>query len=336
MAETTFVPFDAEHGLILATRLPGDPDEFTSHRRTWSELDAPDTPPALWVHLDRTKERAMRWLREESGLDPLASDALLDEETRPGAQTIDGGLMVILRGVNLNPGAEPDELITIRMWLAPTRIITLRQFRFRTIADLRARAERAEAPKSPGAFLAAVADGLTDRLGPVVENLADLLDEIEESLLDRDDAGPDTRRRLADIRRQAIALRRFLVPQRDALHALANTPSDQLAARDQATLRLAAEQTARAAEALEEVRDRAAVTQDEVRARHEARVGKTLYLLTIVATVMLPLGLVTGLLGINVGGLPLAESSWGFAIVCAVLIVLGAAEIALFKWMRWL
>ena len=336
MPETTFVPFDAENGLILATRLPGEADDFTSRRRTWNELDAPDAPPALWVHLDRTKDRGKAWLREQSGLDPLASDALLDEETRPGAQTIDGGLLVILRGVNLNPGAEPDEMITIRLWLAQTRIITLRQFRFQTIADLRARAERGEAPRTPGAFLAAVADGLTDRLSPVVENLATLLDEIEESLLDRDDPGADTRHRLADIRRQAIALRRFLVPQRDAMHSLASTPSELLSARDQATLRLAAEQTARAAEALEEIRDRAAVTQDEVRARHEARVGKTLYLLTIVATIMLPLGFVTGLLGINVGGVPLADSGWGFAIVCAALVILGVAEIALFKWMRWL
>jgi zinc transporter len=84
------------------------------------------------------------------------------------------------------------------------------------------------------------------------------------------------------------------------------------------------------------MRDRAAVTQDELRARHEARVGRTVYLLTVVATVALPLSLITGLLGINVGGIPLAESPLGFAIVCAVLVALAALELALFKSLRLL
>ncbi|MFG0275371.1 MAG: zinc transporter ZntB [Phycisphaerales bacterium] len=336
MAETAFTPFDADAGLILATRLPGDPTDFTTGRRSWPDLAPPSEAPPLWVHLDRTKDRAKKWFHDESGLDALAADALLDEETRPGAQTIDNGLMVILRGVNLNPGAEPDELITIRMWLEPTRIITLRQFRFQTIASLRALAQGGAAPRTPGAFLAAVADGLTDRLGEVVENLADLLDDIEESMLQRDADDSGTRARLASIRRQAITLRRFLVPQRDALQALAAMQSALLSARDQSMLRFSAEQTARVAEALEEVRDRAAVTSDEVRARHEARIGKTLYLLTIVATIMLPLGFITGLLGINVGGLPLADSPWGFAIVCIALVAMGVAEIVWFRRMRWL
>jgi zinc transporter len=336
MPETTFTPFDAEAGLILASRLPGDPADFASNRRSWPDLAAPTDGPPLWVHLDRTKDRAKRWLHDESGLDHVAADALLDEETRPGAQAIDSGLMVILRGVNVNPGAEPDELITIRMWLAPTRIITLRQFRFQAIADLRAMAQEGRAPRTPGAFLAAVADRLTDQLGPVVENLATLLDDIEESMLDREGDDSGARARLASIRRQAIALRRFLVPQRDALQSLATMQTELLTARDQSMLRHSAEQTARVAEALEEVRDRAAVTSDEVRARHEARIGKTLYLLTIVATIMLPLGFVTGLLGINVGGLPLADSPWGFIIVCAALVALGVAELVWFRRMRWL
>lgn len=336
MTDTSFTPFDGEGGLIFATRLPGAPDDLNGARRSWSDLATPGEPPPLWVHLDRTRERAQRWLREEAGLDPVAADALLDEETRPGAQQFEGGLLVILRGVNLNPGAAPDELITIRLWLAPTRIITLRQFHFQTIANLRSLAQSGAAPRSPGAFLAAVAEGLTDDLGPVVENLGALLDEIEEGMLERDTDDRGARARLASIRRQAITLRRYLVPQRDALHALASAPTDLITAREQASLRHAADQTARVVEALEETRDRAAVTSDEIRARHEARLGRTLYLLTIIATVMLPLGFLTGLLGINVGGVPLADSPRGFLIVCAALAALAAVEIVWFRRMRWL
>lgn len=336
MEQPSFTPFDAEGGLILATRLPGEPGDFDVHQRGWNDLAFPDSTPPLWVHLDRTRERAQRWLHEQSGLDPIVVESLLTEETRPRVLEFGDGLLVILRGINMNPGAEPDELIAIRMWLEPTRIITLRQFRFRTIAAIRARAQQGTAPSTSGAFLAAVASGLVAHLNPTILNLEEQLDEIEDEMLDRDADDPRRRSELATIRRQAIAYRRYIVPQRDALAALVHGTSSLLSTRDQSALRMAMEQCTRVAEALEELRDRAAVTQDEMRARHEARVGRTVYLLTIVATVALPLGILTGLLGINVGGIPMAESVWGFAIVCLALFVVAAAELVLFKWMKWL
>lgn len=337
---TPFVPFDEAGGLVLATRLPGSAEEFGPDRRAWDRLGPEVAGRPLWVHLDRTREHAQRWLREESGLDSLAVESLLAEETRPRAEAFGAGeaagLLVILRGINLNPGAEPDELISIRMWVDAGRVITLRQFRFRTIAELRERAQRGRAPATPGGFLVAVARGLTEHLGASVGNLEEMLDGIEEAMLTRETDEPDWRSQLATIRRHAIAYRRYLVPQREALSALAVGDSSLLSNRDRAELRSISEQTVRVTEALEEIRDRAAVTQEELRARHEARVGRTVYLLTIVATVMLPLGFLTGLLGINVGGLPLAGSPWGFAIVCVVLAGLAALQVVWFRKKRWL
>ena len=331
-----FTPFDAPAGLILATRLPGEAGDFEYKKRGWPDLQRPDGPPPLWVHLDRTKGRAQRWLREEAGLDPVVADSLLAEETRPRAEVFGDGLLVILRGINMNPGAQPDELISVRLWLEPARIITLRQHRFQTIADLRARAQRGQAPATAGAFLSAVALGLALRIGPTIANLEDQLDAIEEDMLDRESDDPARRSQLSTIRRQAIAYRRYLVPQRDALAALAAGRGELLSARELVEMRLALEQTTRVCEALEEMRDRAAVTQEEMRARHEARVGRTLYLLTIVATVMLPLGFLTGLLGVNVGGIPLADSPLGFAVVCVLMLGIAGAEVWWFRRKRWL
>lgn len=331
-----FTPFDAAAGLVLATRLPGEPGDFEYKKRDWPDLQRPDGPPPLWVHLDRTKARAQRWLREEAGLDPVVADSLLAEETRPRAEVFGDGLLVILRGINMNPGAQPDELISVRLWLEPARIITLRQHRFQTIAELRARAQQGKAPATAGAFLSAVALGLALRIGPTIANLEDQLDAIEEDMLDRESDDPARRSQLSTIRRQAIAYRRYLVPQRDALASLAAGRGDLLSARELVEMRLALEQTTRVCEALEEMRDRAAVTQEEMRARHEARVGRTLYLLTIVATVMLPLGFLTGLLGVNVGGIPLADSPLGFAVVCVLMLAIAGAEVWWFRRKRWL
>jgi zinc transporter len=169
-----------------------------------------------------------------------------------------------------------------------------------------------------------------------VENLESIIDEIEEQMLDTDRDDPSRRSTLANVRRQAIAYRRYVVPQRDTLLGLAATSSPLLNTRDAAELRVAGETVARISEALEEMRDRAAVTQEEIRARHEESMGRTLYLLAIVATIALPLGLVTGLLGINVGGIPLAESHWGFLLVCSIMVGIAVVEMVFFRRRGWL
>lgn len=335
---SAFTPIDAEGGLFYATALPGRAEDFGRDAEgAWASLASGPGDGPVWVHLDRTKERAQRWVREASGLDASIAEALLAEETRPRFEAHGGGVLVIFRGVNLNPGAEPDDLIALRMWIEPARVITLRAFRFKTIADLRERAQGGRAPATAGAFLSAVAGGLAGRLGPVVENLDTMLDDVEEDLVDRpDEASDGDRSVLATIRRQAITYRRYMTPQRDAMSGLAALDSGLLDARARAELRHAADQVARVVEDLEEIRDRAAVTADELRARREMQLSRTTYLLTVVASIALPLGLVTGLLGINVGGIPGQSDPWAFALVCGVLAVIAILEIAALKKMRWL
>lgn len=331
-----FQPFNADEGLILAVRLPGTREELHERRRGWAELSDGTRERPLWIHLDQSKERARAWVRGASGLDPIVADALLAEETRPRFQAVGEGLLVILRGVNMNPGAEPDELIAIQMWLEPTRIVTLRAVRFQTTAELRRLGEEGRLPETVGGFLAAVAGGLARRLSPSVTNLEDMLDEVEDEMIDEDVDEPAHRKSLSTIRRQAIIYRRHLVPQRDALNSLALEPTKLLGDREKAELRAVGEQIARIAEDLEALRDRAAVAQEELRARREARTSRTVYLLTIIATVALPLSLLTGLLGINVGGIPMAENAGGFVAVCVGLVVLAVAEVLVFKWLKLL
>ena len=78
-------------------------------------------------------------------------------------------------------------------------------------------------------------------------------------------------------------------------------------------------------------RERAAVTQDEVNNRLSHQMNRTVYLLTLVATMLLPLNLITGVLGINVGGIPGADNRWGFSIVVALLAALGMTMLWLLR-----
>ena len=96
-------------------------------------------------------------------------------------------------------------------------------------------------------------------------------------------------------------------------------------------LREAADRITRSIEDLDAARDRAAVTYEELGSRIAEEMNATMYRLTVVAAIFLPLGLLTGLLGINVGGIPGTDSPRAFAVVCVGLLLLGLAQWWWFK-----
>ena len=298
--------------------------------RAWKPGDG-----LLWVHLDRAAEEVVAYLRSESGLDPLVSDNLLAEETRPRAIEIDGNFLINLRGVNLNPGADPDDMVSLRMWLTPERIISTRHRRLMAVNDIRERILRGRGPENTGEFLVEVAGRLVDRMAPVIEALDEAEDDLEDLVVTGERA--EIRSRLAALRRQAISLRRYLAPQREAMSRILGEPIAWLDARQKARLREVSDRIMRYVEDLDAIRERAAVIQDEVVNRVAEQMNKNMYLLTLVATILLPLGFITGLLGINVDGIPGSEETpWAFTAVIGILVLLVIAEVILMRKLKWL
>jgi zinc transporter len=171
-------------------------------------------------------------------------------------------------------------------------------------------------------------------MAPVIDELDDITDGLEDELLTGESR--EIRHGLRDARRTAIALRRYLAPQRDAMARLQTEDAPWLDGRQKARLREVTDRVQRYVEDLDEVRERAAVVQDELMNRLSEQMNRNMYLLSVVAAIMLPLGFLTGLLGINVGGIPGADSSIGFMIVCALLAGIGIVEVLLVRRLYWI
>ena len=314
-------------GLIYAARLDGDGG---ARALDWAGVrDASADDGVLWVHLQLGAGEAGRWLRAESGLDSIVCDALLAEETRPRGVAIGDGLLVILRGVNLNPGAEPEDMVSVRVWLEARRIVSVRIRSLLAVQDIRDALDAGHGPRGPSELLSALASGLVQRMGPVLSDLDDEVDGLEDEVL----SGPvaTSRARIAELRRQAIRLRRFLAPQRDVMNRLATERTSWIGDGDRARLREVGDGLTRYVEDLDAARDRAAVTHEELSVALADRLNKNLYLLSVVAALFLPLGFVTGLLGVNVGGIPGAEDPASFWILSAVLAALVALQVVVFR-----
>lgn len=287
----------------------------------------------LWVHLDRGHERAWQWVETQSGLDPITTDALLAEETRPRTFSTAQGLLVILRGVNLNPGADPEDMVSLRLYVDDNRIISIRLRKLMAVSDVVDRLRNGQGPRTAGGFLSMVADRLVARMEPVVDSLGAGVDAVETQLSTLRPV--HVRQQLRDLRHTAIVLKRYMLPQRDIMGRLQLEQYGWLSQHDRIELREVADRITRHVEELEEVRERAAVLQDELLNHLSETANRTIYLLTIVAAIMLPLSFITGLLGINVGGVPGVEDQRAFWIVCLLLVAFGVAEVWIFRRLKW-
>lgn len=288
-----------------------------------------------WLHLRASDPATEIWAAEHlSWLDPLALAALLEEETRPRASEIKPGVLVILRGVNTNPGADPEDMVSIRLYMDPARIVSMSVRDMTSVADLREQVAAGRGPMTAGLFLCSLIDRLNDNIAGFLHALEESCDEIENEVLD--DASPELRARIGDARRQVILFRRHIAPQREALDRLIYSEIDLFSQPEHRRLSEAHERLTRVIEDADALRDRLSVVKDELQNSLSERLNRNLYMLSLVSAVFLPLGFLTGLFGINVGGMPGVNQPWAFWLVCAGLFATGVVVLIVLRRLRWI
>jgi len=288
----------------------------------------------LWVHINIADAESANWLDSLDDLPALAYETLLAAETRPRSFVTGDGMLVVLRGVNTNPGADPEDMVAVRVWIDSNRIITSQRRRLLSIEDVASSLDAGKGPESPGEFLTALVERLADRIGGFVGTIEVRLDEAEDEIGKIKET--DFRKRLGALRRQIAEVRRFLAPQRDALDRLTRQTVAWLDETDAHYVRQEADRITRFIEDLDLGRERAVVLQEELLSQLAHEQNARMYVLSIVAAVFLPLTFVTGLLGMNVGGLPGLESPRGFAWSVAVMVVAAGALLLYFRFRKWL
>ncbi|MCB9913553.1 MAG: zinc transporter ZntB [Planctomycetes bacterium] len=305
-----------------------------ARRLAWNELS--DWRPehgTLWTHLDAMHDAVRAWLEQSSGLDEQTCEDLLADETRPRCHVTSRGLLMLLRGVNLNEGAEPEDMVSLRLFVDGERMISLFRRRVMAAGDVAAELEREDGAHDSGDLFVSITGHLLDRMEPVLEQLDDSLDDLEES------AGGDDvvalQAQLAELRRRAVALRRYLAPMREALARAAQVDAPFFGPRTRGDLHALVEQLTRYVEDLDEVRERATVSYEFLASRQSEELNRRMFVLSLVAAVFLPLSLVTGLLGINVSGIPMADGPYAFWAVCVMLVGFAGLEIWILRRLRW-
>ncbi|WP_294395064.1 zinc transporter ZntB [uncultured Sphingomonas sp.] len=294
---------------------------------------APQQAAFVWVHLDGREEDTLDWLKQHGGMPDTVAHSLTAIETRPRCEPIADGALINLRGpAAADDDSGDDRLVSIRAWVEAGRAVSVSLHALGGLDYLREQMEKG-AIRDPGDLISQLGIVITRQVDPVITDLGDEIDDCETQF--DPDRVFETRRRIATARSDAIVYRRFVAPQREALSRLADLAAPWLDDDDRLHLREAADRFARMAEELEAVRERAALIHEQLTDLRSEQIERRALLLSIVALIFLPLTFLTGLLGMNVEGIPFAHEPWAFGAVCGLSVLIAGGITWWFAAERW-
>ncbi len=291
-------------------------------------------PDLIWVHMRADCEETRVWIETNlSYLDRPAIEALLADETRPRVSEIGRGALIILRGVNSNEGADPEDMVSIRLWVDENRIISVAKRNLKSVEALQSRILAGDGLDRAGRFVSALVDRLNQRIEGFRRILDDATDQLEQLVIEAPDQ--DQRRPIMERRLETILFRRFIGPQRDAVGHLMQSTLSWLTPEDMRHLHESHNTLMRVVEDLDTLRERLQILKDELASIMGDKLNKNMYILSILTALFLPLGFLTGLFGVNVGGMPGAGFAGAFWIFVAVLLAIIVLQAVLFRILKW-
>ena len=278
-----------------------------------------------WLHLCASHQGTSRHLRLVAGLDDVVVEALLSKETRSRLSIRGSGALVILKAMHRLEGASPHDMVGLRLWVDRDRVITVREREIDAIAEIKMLIEGGIGPTSTGEFLAGLFEEIYAEIEPHIEGLEDSVAEMDEQVsqgvIDQACAS------LANIGHSGIAFLRHLSPQKSVLDTLCGSGLELLSQRDIERMVESRDQLARLLEGLHEVRDRGAIINEQISRIQDIELNRAVYKFSLAATIFLPLSFITGLFGVNLGGLPGSSNDASFWILSAACLVFLALSI---------
>lgn len=263
----------------------------------------------------------MPWLQRHAQLNDDFFEAL-DEGTRSTRIERDGDTVLgVINDITFEFGFDAGDVATLWVSVGRRLVVSARRQPLRSVDRLRTEVKRGMAPASPLSLLVQLLRDQVDELQRIARRAADRTDDIEDALL----AGQfHHAAELARLRRLLVRLQRLLSPEPGALQRLLAHPPTWVTPADLEQMHGASDDFALVLRDINALQERAKLMQDEASNRVAEANGRSLYTLTMVTVLALPINLMAGLFGMNVGGIPLAGHGAGFWIMLGLIALLTA------------
>lgn len=285
-------------------------------------LTAPaDAPQAgfVWLHFDLTAASAEAWMQTHLPLPAEFFEALRQGSRSTRIEDAQDRLVAVINDVAYEFSFDPSEIATLWMSVSERLAVTCRAHPLRSIDRLRESVKQGASFGSSVDLLNHLMKDQADVLVRIVREATNKVDSIEDSLL----RGRlhQQRSQLGTLRRVLVRLQRLLAPEPGALFRLLRQPPPWVAAHDLDELRQATEEFSLVIRDLSALQERIKLLQEEIAGQVSEQTNRSLFTLTMVTVLALPINITTGFFGMNVGGIPFAQTQAGFFIVVVLVAV---------------
>lgn len=267
-------------------------------------------------------------LKQLIDIDDLALAELLSDDTRPCYKNYQSGHLLIIRCINPNKEIQLVEMVPLHIWIKDRVIVTVAYSDIYAVDRLQSDIEKTGI-HSRSNFLIELFSRIIDRISDAVDDIDDSIDLLDSELEDTEFS--TSIERLLSLRKRLLALRRFTNPQKDLLQKVLKGTGINYDESQSFIFRDLSEQYYKLIEDIDHMRDKLTLISESVNNRRNESMNQTMYTLSIVASLFLPLGFLTGLLGVNVGGMPGVDSTSSFWILSFICVVILVVEILLLK-----
>ena len=320
-----------KHGLVWAYRFERDiaPVSIASEEsERWLDPSLQNaTGSFLWLHFSLANAASERWLRQQLNIPAVFFEALREPAGSTRLEQEAQSLVAVVHDAMFDFNFDAESISTVYLYLDARLFVTVRLRPVRSLDRLRGAVRAGQTFRSPADLLAQLLRHQAGVLAEIVHVSARRVDVVEDGLLAR--RIPTSRRDLGALRRTLVRLQRLLAPEPAALFRLLSRSPSWIRADDLQELRQATEEFSVTIADSANLVERLKMLQEELAALVGEQTNRTLFLLTVVTVLALPVNLIAGLLGMNVGGIPFT-GAYGFFWVVAGLCVftVGAALVS--------
>jgi magnesium transporter len=316
------------------------PDVFEARMDTTVEdaLGALDRGNKVWINVDGLHETEfLKQMGEHCGLHPLVLEDIVNVTQRPKVEEYEGYIYVVVK--MLRHDSERDEIRSeqVSIVLGPNFVLSFQEEErdvFEAVRE-RMRGGKGRIRRFGVDYLAdALLDAIVDHYFVVLEKLHERIETLEEPIAD--DPQPEMLREIHQLKREVIYVRKYARPMRDVASELLRSESDLLHDETTPFLRDLYDHSIQVADAVETFRDTLSSLQDLYLSSVSNRMNEVMKVLTIIATIFVPLTFVAGIYGMNFEFMPELGWRWSYPIFWILVVGIGAAMLSFFRRRRWL
>jgi len=295
-------------------------------------------PGTTWINIEGLHDTAfMEQIGAQFGLHPLILEDILNTDQRPKLDDMSDYISVVMKMLDYD---EDGGIITeqISLILGDNFLIT---FQEGTQGDLfdpvreRIRSGKGKIRKMGPDYLAyALIDGIVDNYFAITEKISEKIEAIEETLLS--DPGNEVIHDIHHLKLAILHLKRYIWPLREIINALAKGESPLISESTLIYLRDVYDHVIHAIDTIETTRDMISGMLDIYLSSVSNRMNQVMKVLTVIATIFIPLTFIAGVYGMNFKHMPELEWPWGYPMIMAFMAAAAGVMLLLFKKKKWM